>query len=248
MKTIFIQRLVALSIFLASITRTSGTPMPTSLLTARNGLPSFQLVTDNVSLPRNDDDKELGEADATEFDPHHLSRLVARRPGSVMNQISDLISEIEKMSGMEKRDFTHPDEVTTFLKLTLRAYSYLVDKTMSVSERTLAPLQISVFQSIMYSIRHLREALQHRGIPEETGTPLIKLLMEIAKMTMDYIRETSGTDWADYVLGRVNVIMELPLNWKILHDAETGLKKVQSNLTESTKSRGVITRNTPTGE
>ncbi|KAG6847514.1 hypothetical protein H0H93_007623 [Arthromyces matolae] len=215
---------MAISIVLLSIFCISGTPLPTSVLMARDGHPSLviagQLVSGNVPLHT----YSPKSAASTE-----TFQLVPRAPLSI-DEITKVVEKrVDTVVDFHENAWKDPREVERFLRTTLAVYASLVDAESKRVEQEvnnperyvtkLKNLRHVVYSAIDVGTDVLCTALESRdkaGITEENGTKLIKLFTRLAHKTINYPQWCLGTgDWAHIMQERLDTVRNLDLKWPI---------------------------------
>ncbi|KAG6818738.1 hypothetical protein H0H93_002223 [Arthromyces matolae] len=243
-KTTVMQQIIALAIFSACIIFTSGTPLPASLLPARQASTPFphsdlQLVTDHAS--------------STEFNLPHTGLIVPRAdlhdargappPGTINDIMKVLTQELKdhERPEAERPVWAHPTQLEYFLQTVLDGYGSLASRQ---NDPQFPSLRLLVAEAMRLGCQDLLTAVLNpaiAGITEDTGEPLIKLLIKMADLTIYHHHVCEGHDFADIVEIAVKRIMEhcqkQQLKWSIINDPVFGLEKAQTDLENKAQLR-----------
>ncbi|KAG6847492.1 hypothetical protein H0H93_007784 [Arthromyces matolae] len=215
MKTVFMQRIIALAIVTASITSTFGTPLPraASQLRVRDVPLLLSVDSQLTSASLSEYRERLGEVTSTEFDVTHAFQITPR----------DSITFTETKSKLESLGQTchrepNRENVDKFLTATIAAYGTLVElEGENKNKAKLEQFKTFVTNSINVSLDCLEYALSHErtsGIDSSLeGDLLIQRVIQIALM----LKSASHPIGAERrVVNAIDNIINFDIPW--LHD------------------------------
>ncbi|KAG6847008.1 hypothetical protein H0H93_010623 [Arthromyces matolae] len=199
---------IAISIVLSSISFIVGTPVPESVLMARDGHPSLviagQLVSGNDEITKVVEKRVDTVVDFHENawkDPREVER-------SLRTTLAVYASLVDAESKRVEQEVNDPERYVTKLK----------------------NLRHIVYSAIDVGTDVLCTALERRdkaGITEENGTKLIELFTRLAHKSINYPQWCLGTgDWAHIMQERLDTVKNLDLKWPICtaEDDKDGVK------------------------